>query len=126
MAIAKGVDLSTMVIRSVHDPDDVTFPADAELQIVAEYTRRRPPSTTALAGSSPTSVSAAPAPGASSPENQALELAFNGTVKDGVLNSAGLTMLASLALTLGLAAGLAEGASLVRGMAQARQVLVRE
>jgi membrane protease subunit (stomatin/prohibitin family) len=43
MAISKGQALSQVQIRGAGDPEDVSFSADLEPQIVQEYQRRKPP-----------------------------------------------------------------------------------
>jgi len=108
IAISKGVGLSDILIRGTDDPDDVSFGADLEPQIVAEY-KRRMPSTSAKP----------PSEGA-----QAFELAFNRAVLDGLLTSVEISMLANLAVTLGLEADLAASEVRVRTMAQGRKISI--
>jgi hypothetical protein len=116
MAISKGIDLSAMIIRGAADPEDVAFPADSEPQIVAEYARRKPASRVSTESTVVTG----------SRESQALEVAFSGAVKDGVLKGPELEMLTNLVVTLGMESNPADAANRLRSMALERQVRIQE
>lgn len=110
LAISKGIKLSDMVIRGSEDPDDVAFAAELEPQIVAEYKRR------------------IPGGGAKAPNGgtQAFDLAFSGAIEDGKITGAEFSMLANLAVALGLDRDVQTGEARVQFMAQSNNIPITE
>lgn len=123
-AIAKGQPLSELMIRSSEDAKGLSYPADAEPQIVSEYTRRLPPNAAvrpAKAGGPPTHQEAAPGAGA----HRAFTLAFDGASSNGEIDASELGALIELAVAFGLAANTAAADTVVRQLAQLRGIKVQ-
>ncbi|MCX8521621.1 MAG: hypothetical protein ORN28_08815 [Rhodoferax sp.] len=121
-AISKGQALGQLLIRSTEDAEGVSFPADADPQILNEYQRRLPP------GSQPpvNSPGAAPASVATPPAGaqQAFNLAFDGAASNGDIAPSELATLINLAVTFGLAPNAAAAEALIRQLAQLRGVTI--
>lgn len=121
-AIAKGLALSDVSIRSSEDAEGLSYPADAEPQVVGEYNRRLPPG-------APTSVNARNVDSSSSPTaaaQQAFDLAFDGAANNGNIDATELAALIKLAVTFGLAANQIAAVDLIRRLAQSRGVSVTD
>lgn len=112
LAISKGLTLADMQIRSTEDPVDVSFSADLEPQIAAEYKRRLPQSVNA------------PPSAATNPNEQVFLLSFAAAVRNGQLGKLEVDMLSNLALSLGLTVDQAGGRMLVVKVAESRGVRV--
>lgn len=111
LAISKGLALADMQIRSTEDPVDVSFSADLEPQIAAEYKRRLP-------------QSAPPPSAATNPNEQVFLLSFTAAVRNGQLGKLEVDMLSNLALSLGLTLDQAGGRMLVVKAAESKGVRV--
>jgi hypothetical protein len=108
MAISKGIKLSEMIIRGSEDGADVSFSADMEPLIVAEYKRRMPSSGAVPSGE----------------QNSAFEMAFAGAIADGKITASEFRALTTLAVTLGLDRDIASAEARVRAMAAAAGVAI--
>ena len=125
-AISKGQALGQLLIRSTEDAEGVSFPADAEPQILSEYQRRLPP------GSQPpvNSPAASPAVATTAPAvppagaQQAFNLAFDGAASNGEIDASELATLINLAVTFGLAPNAAAAEAFIRQLAQLRGVVI--
>jgi len=109
LAISKGQPLSDLVIRGASDPEDVTFTADLEPQIAAEYKRRVPAMTEARASGN---------------NSQAFDVAVSAAFADGVLTRAELDMLVNLALALALDVDANAAQARVFGLARGRNLKI--
>lgn len=112
LAISKGMALAEMQIRAVEDPEDVSFSADLEPQIVAEHKRRAPAPTVG---------------GGAKPQDegfQAFDLAFNRATRDGQLSPSDMGMLSSLAVALGVDGSIEPAEARIRSLAQLRNIRI--
>jgi len=115
IALSKGQQLSSLAIRSTSLSDDTWYPADAEPQILAEFVRRNP--------SSKNDVSSNVSRG--SRENGALQVAFDGAIKDGVLAIDDFDMLSRLILMLKLEQDIESATSRLRAMARLQNIAIQ-
>lgn len=107
LALSKGQSPDQVVVRRSDDPPDVSFTADLEPSIVAEFQRRTPAPRPAAArpATAPVQLSPAAAPAADETASalRALEAAVVASATDGVLPEAGIAMGARMAVAIGLA-----------------------
>ncbi|MEI6720321.1 MAG: SPFH domain-containing protein [Betaproteobacteria bacterium] len=103
VAISKGQPLSALTLRRSDDPPDMTFSADLEPQVVAEYQRRAGGVAVNVPAGASASVSSPPQNSAPAVPSQeaTFELAVRSAGTDGVLREAEVMMLARLAVALG-------------------------
>ena len=125
-AISKGQALGQLLIRSTEDAEGISYPADAEPQILSEYQRRLPPgsqppvNSPAASPATATTAPAAPPAGA----HQAFNLAFDGAASNGEIDASELAALINLAVTLGLTPTPALAEAYVRQLAHLRGVTI--
>jgi membrane protease subunit (stomatin/prohibitin family) len=121
-AISKGQTLGQLLIRSTEDAEGVSFPADAEPQILNEYQRRLPPGSQQPVNS----PGVAPAAAATIPAGaqQAFNLAFDGAASNGDIASSELATLINLSVTFGLAPNADAAEAHIRQLAQLRGVTI--
>ncbi len=108
-------------MRRTDDPADVSFTADLEPTIVAEFQRRAPTQRTASA-SSPSTAARSSEPAQSVTDEtsstlRALDAALLASVTDGVLTEAAITMAARMAVAMGLAPNEIAGRAVVSATA---------
>ena len=136
LVLSKGQSLDEVIVRRADDPPDVTFTADMEPAIVTEFQRRAPPK---RGGPTPEAASEprprpAPEPaqgssaqaGATASTMRALDAALLASVTDGILLRPSVTVLANMAVALGLAPNAAAGVAVVLAAAERLGVRVDE
>jgi len=125
-AISKGQSLGQILIRSTEDAEGVSYPADAEPQILSEYQRRLPPGSQQPVNSPAATAATTSAPPAAAPvgAQQAFNLAFDGAASNGEIDASELTTLVNLAVTFGLAPNPVAAEAQIRQLAQLRGVII--
>lgn len=121
LVLSKGQSLDQVILRRTDDPTDVSFPADLEPSIVAEFQRRAPTQRTVPARSPPPAAQT-PAPAQSVADEttstlRALDAALMASMNDGVLTEAAVAMAARMAVAMGLAPNEVEGRAVVSATA---------
>ena len=113
--LSKGQFLEQVVVRRTDDPSDVTFPANLEPSIVAEFQRRAPAQRSAAQSAATPGPAAAPQPQPQTANaiTQALDAALLASVVEGVLSATAIAVLARTAVGLGLVPNEAAGEAVV-------------